>query len=554
MDIAEQSIWSHQNDDGEGFKKVRNVPVVEVENDISQNRLGDLLSRFYFIVPLVILLSIPAVEYFVNTSFELTLPNILIVLASVMCLITWSMRINSELTNLMPVVITAIASTALAMLMISQTPELHMHAAATMMIMTIWLTSAPRINLYVQSVSTLMIITGLSYLLVTANISTQNLITIFALLLSGVMMGVFSQVHRRVHANDNVPEELLSGDLSSVVYDEYAEDIFEEDHESDLEHDWPQVLEKLSKSLTSIHDVDVLFNKMLVILHESIPFKSGCIGMLQDRELKRTQFLGDEDILVPSVLNWSNELIRSLAEKRQELHNSLVYENLTEGEQEYFRLDIPILSNDKFVGVVTLIRDTQEFDNYSCKLASSIIFHSMVSLRNARLYEEFKRLKSKGKQTTLYTRDQFMEASATKLSKLNDPRSASLMMIEVDNFEKLAERYDKETSLAVYNATAKLLLTATRDNDLLGRHGNEGYIVLLNDTDLLDAKKLAERMCELISKSPCKTAVGKITVTVSIGLASASHSDEDIASLAQRAGMALYVAKESGKNSVKVKL
>ncbi|MCK4709171.1 MAG: hypothetical protein KAU21_11190, partial [Gammaproteobacteria bacterium] len=213
MDVAEHSLWSHQIDDKEGFKTVPGLPAVELDNKPSESRLGDLLSRFYFIIPLIILASIPAVEYIVKDSFELTLPNILIVLASIMCLVTWSMRINTGLSNLMPVVISGIASTALAMLIVSQSPDLNMHAAASMMILIVWLTSAPRINLYVQSTATLLIIAGLSYLLVTSNFSTQNLITVFALLLSGVMMGVFSQVHRHIHANDNVPEELLSGDL-----------------------------------------------------------------------------------------------------------------------------------------------------------------------------------------------------------------------------------------------------------------------------------------------------------------------------------------------------
>ena len=554
MDVAESSLWSHQSDDKDGIGMQAGSAVMSAAtNNNPDSKLDGLLSRLYFIVPLIILASFPVVDFIVTNKLDLTLPNILIVLASIMCLVTWTMKINSQFANLMPIVITAISGTALAMLMVSKTPDLHMHAAASMMIMTIWLTSAPRINLYIQASATVLIISGVSYLLFTASLSTQNLITVFALLISGVMMGVFSQFHRHVHANDNIPDDLLT-DISELTYDEEAENIFEENHQADLTQNWPEVLQKLSKSLSSIHDVDVLFNKMLLIIEESIPFKAAAIGMLQDRELKITHSSGEESLLVPEVLHWSNDFIRLLADKKQEMLNHVDFEDSVLGNLHLNRLDLPILSNDKFVGVVSLVREAEEFDNYSSKLASSIIFHSMVSLRNARLYEEFKRLKSKGKQTTLYTRDQFMDASAKKLSKLNEPRSASLMMIEIDHFDKLEERYNKETSLAVYNAISDLLMNTTRDNDMLGRYGNEGYVILLNDTDLLDAKKLAERMRELIAKTPCKTSVGKITTTVSIGLASASHTDEDIVSLTQRAGMALYVAKESGKNSVKVKL
>ena len=178
----------------------------------------------------------------------------------------------------------------------------------------------------------------------------------------------------------------------------------------------------------------------------------------------------------------------------------------------------------------------------------------MVYLRNARMYEEFKRLKSQGKQTTLYSREQFLDASNKRLEKLNEPRSATLMIIEVDHFEKLIERYGKEVAMTVYKSLGESVMSGVREQDLVGRHGNEGFVVLLNDTDLLEGKKLAERLREMISKAPCKTSVGKVTTTVSIGIAGASHSDEDLASLIQRADMALFVAKESGRNTVKVKL
>jgi len=549
LEIEKRSLWGHQSDDSQEYTAGSDKPAMQIEKTLPVSRMHSLIGRLYFIVPFMILGAMPLAEYIVNGILELTFPTILIVLASVMCLITWTMNINSNLTNLMPVVITAISAIALAMLMVSKTPDLHMQAAASMMIMMVWLTSAPNINVYIQTISSLLIVTVLSYLLITAHLLTQNLVTVFVLLISGMMMGLFTQLHRRLQIKDEVVDDLLSGDLSNIVYDQAEEEMFEEAHDADLEQDWPEVLEKLNKSLGAIHDVDVLFNKMLVILHDAIPFKAASVGMLQGSSLKNILSYGTADFMTADTLNWSNDFIRSMGDRQQEVTNTISLSG-----KVYYRLDLPIISNTKLVGVVTIIRENEEFDNYSCKLSKSILFHSMVSLKNARLYEEFKKLKSQGKQTTLITREQFMQASGKQLLKLNEPRSASLMIVEIDHFDKLEERYTKETSLAVYNAIVSLLLDATDNSDILGRYGKEGYIILLNDTDLLIAKKKAERIRELIANTPCKTVDGKITTTVSIGLSSASHSDEDIMSLSQRAGMALYVAKESGKNSVKVKL
>ncbi|MDH5518809.1 MAG: GGDEF domain-containing protein [Gammaproteobacteria bacterium] len=519
-----------------------------------ENKLADILSRFYFLAPLFILASLPLVDFIITGTVALSLPNILIVLASFMCLVTWTMSLHSKLLTIMPIGISAIATSALALLMVSKAPDIHMHASAAMMLIAIWLTSAPRINPLLQSVVTVLLVLSLTFALINAQISLQNIIVVSVLLLSGIMMGIFSRLHRDTHARDNLPEDMLSGDLSNMVYDEEAERLFADTHQNNLDHDWPQVLESLSKSLNSIHDVDIVFQKMLQALMQAIPYKAAAVGLLNGRDLMQKQSFGDEDILTPEVLNWNNELIRTLAERRQPVTNTFIYEEHSHHKEYYYRLVLPLISNEKFIGVVTVIRDTAEFDTYSCKLSSSILFHSMVSLRNARLYEDFKKLQGNSKPSTLMTKERFMQNSAKQIGSLNQPRNASLMILEIDNFSKLDERFSLEISQAVYQSISKLILMSTRDNDIVGHYSSNSYIVLLNDTDLLDAKKQADRIRELIARTPSKTAVGKITVTVSIGLAAASDADEDIASLTQRASMALYVAKQSGKNSVKVKL
>ena len=532
-----------------------NDSVSDKESAPKVSKFDNLISRFYYLIPFVILSSLPLAELLVDGDLELSLSNLFILLAAIMCLVTWSLDIHSDAMKYMPLMIAGISSTALITILVSATPEAHVHAAAALMIIMLWLMSAPSLHFWMTSTVSTFILIAATYLLIAANLTTQSLFTVIALLSSGLLMGLFAVAYRYKFQSELAEAKRLTGadTFQTLTYDAADENAFEEEHESELEQDWPKVLEDLNKKLSTIHDVDVLFNKMLVFLQDVIPYKSAAIGMMQERECKMTQTYGEEEMLIPEILNWDNQFVRNLADNRIFTLREQIYEDIA-GKRIINRLDLPILSNDKFVGVVTIIREQDPFDGYDCKLASSIVFHSMVALRNARLYEEFRRLSSKGKQKALFTREQFMDVSKKQLHKLSQPRTASLMVAEIDNYSAITERYGKEVALKVYSSISEVMLATTRESDTLGRYGNEGYIILLNDTDMLDAKKLAERVREVVSKTPSKTQVGKITTTVSIGLSTASDVDEDIASLTQRADMALFVAKESGKNTVKVKL
>mgnify|MGYP000032172931 CR=1 FL=1 len=206
------------------------------------------------------------------------------------------------------------------------------------------------------------------------------------------------------------------------------------------------------------------------------------------------------------------------------------------------------------IGLVTIIRDSMCFNEYEIKLASSIVFHSMIALRQARLQEEVKRQAIASANKTLYTREQLFEKAQIELDKINQPRVFSLLLIELDDIEKVADSLGMDAATKLYKTVATNMLGMLKTNDVLGRYGKDGLVVMLHETDLLDAKKRAENIREKVSQIQCKTNDGVVTTTVSIGLASVSEQGETIESLVKKADMGLFVAKESGCNSVKVSL
>ena len=96
---------------------------------------------------------------------------------------------------------------------------------------------------------------------------------------------------------------------------------------------------------------------------------------------------------------------------------------------------------------------------------------------------------------------------------------------------------------------SKRLAAGARENDIVGRYGGEEFLIVLGNTALDDAVKLAERMRRNVDGDPIHIEDRKLSVTISMGVAEA-HEDDDAESLIGRADRLLYKAKLNGRNRV----
>jgi diguanylate cyclase len=126
-------------------------------------------------------------------------------------------------------------------------------------------------------------------------------------------------------------------------------------------------------------------------------------------------------------------------------------------------------------------------------------------------------------------------------------RTFSLIMADVDYFKKFNDMYGHQAGDEVLRAVAKLLRRKMRDMDLVARYGGEEFAIILPGTNLNDACKAALRACDVIEKSHFRHDGKGLQVTASFGVAEAPGS-RDGAALVARADMALYAAKEHGRN------
>lgn len=135
-------------------------------------------------------------------------------------------------------------------------------------------------------------------------------------------------------------------------------------------------------------------------------------------------------------------------------------------------------------------------------------------------------------------------------------RSFAVLLLDFDHFKQINDVHGHAAGDTVLSETATLLRTRLRSLDVIARIGGEEFLMVLPDTDLEEAQRVAERLRASIDAKPVVLADGKtrVPVTISIGLAIGGHSaaGASVSELLETADRALYAAKADGRNQVSV--
>ena len=154
--------------------------------------------------------------------------------------------------------------------------------------------------------------------------------------------------------------------------------------------------------------------------------------------------------------------------------------------------------------------------------------------------------------TGLYNRSTFTELTRQELARAKRQGSATtLLLLDLDFFKRVNDTWGHPAGDAVLKNVAAVASNSVRSTDLVGRLGGEEFIILLPNTSLTAARKLAEKLRANLEMTPTVWEQTRITTTVSIGLASSTAAEEyDFDHLYTQADKALYTAKDKGRNRV----
>lgn len=269
------------------------------------------------------------------------------------------------------------------------------------------------------------------------------------------------------------------------------------------------------------------------------------IDELQLYLLKALQSTLDTNLLVQTFYN---QVSKYVALSGVEFHGHLQRNNTVAGSSAVHQLVYQLSTGDEDVGELVCHSKHRISGNNIAILeaaASTLVF----PLSNAQRYCCALHQAQTDALTTLGNRHGFNKAlDRLCAAAKRHNRPLSLMMIDIDHFKQINDRYGHGIGDQVIIDVAKSISEIARDTDCAFRYGGEEFIVMLDNTDIHGANIAAERLRKQVTEILVCGVSGN-SLSVSIGVAS-FHDEDSASSLLKRADTALYLAKTAGRNRV----
>lgn len=205
----------------------------------------------------------------------------------------------------------------------------------------------------------------------------------------------------------------------------------------------------------------------------------------------------------------------------------------------------PDFESDQFILYSTAKPTTKE-----CQLLTYCLQHLKKRIIEAMSWQNLEQSARLDALTGLHNRrhfDEVMEKESERAERYHRP--TSLIMLDLDFFKKVNDNFGHQTGDLVLQTLGKILLDQVRQSDTPCRYGGEEFALILPETGLGEAQRIAERIRQTIEQQNIITHNNvHLRVTASLGIA--STDDNRTTDLIKAADQALYRAKESGRNQV----
>lgn len=153
--------------------------------------------------------------------------------------------------------------------------------------------------------------------------------------------------------------------------------------------------------------------------------------------------------------------------------------------------------------------------------------------------------------TKSLTRHHFFTIAETEFLRFaRYRRQFSVLVLDADQFKNINDTYGHYVGDIVLRSLSLVILEQKRTQDTYGRLGGEEFGLLLPETNLEQARVVAERIQKTWAQTPCDVEGKMIYSTVSIGVTEVNVQDQSFEDVLRRADRMMYKAKESGRNNV----
>jgi diguanylate cyclase (GGDEF)-like protein len=202
-------------------------------------------------------------------------------------------------------------------------------------------------------------------------------------------------------------------------------------------------------------------------------------------------------------------------------------------------------------GVNRLLHDSSEHGDHQLKLAQMFASKTAQFLANLTLRQRLEEQSLRDPLTGLFNRRYFSEQLNIEFQRaLRAKTPLAALMIDVDHFKRINDRFGHETGDRVLKAIAEVLQQNARAGDIVCRWGGEEFVILMPGSNGQAARRRADEIRNRIKDQI--DVIGGARVSVSIGVAAYPEHACDPDGLIEVSDRALYAAKGAGRNRVTV--
>ncbi len=310
-------------------------------------------------------------------------------------------------------------------------------------------------------------------------------------------------------------------------------------------------LEELYRVITDVFQKRLKLDKFAILMKDesgSILQVKAAYGFLDTDHIMDMTFRIGEGVTGEVVIRGEAIYIKDTTKEERFLHYK--GERVLEGSF----LSVPLVFKKDTLGVINFHRpNTDAFSEEENRLLKLVANQVALAIENAKLYTQARDLSIKDELTSLYNRRHFQTVLQIEWKRaVRFHRSLSLLMIDADHFKKYNDTFGHLQGDKVLREMANLLRKNVREIDTVARFGGEEFIILLPDTDKKGAVAVGEKLRKIIEAyrfiDTSGTSVSPITI--SVGIASYPDDVRELDDLIDHADIALYDAKDAGRNRV----
>jgi len=216
---------------------------------------------------------------------------------------------------------------------------------------------------------------------------------------------------------------------------------------------------------------------------------------------------------------------------------------------------VPLKIKERVIGVIELINSYDElvFDDVDQSILTAIADFAAIALVNARNFDRITELVVTDDLTGLYNSRHFGQLIESEFQRAQRYQTElSLVFLDLDHLKWINDAHGHLVGSRMLSELGRMIGRNVRDCDRAARYGGDEFVIILPQTGKQQAISMAEKMLELMRSTKFYSDDNQeIRITASFGVATYPLDANSRTELVRAADIAMYDAKESGRNCVK---